>query len=74
MVKEVLKEEGKTKMGKNKQRTAVNRKVNKLLSEFGNKCEWWDDGYPECMLPWSNKNETAVMEIRLFVKNFIINI
>ena len=47
------------KMGKNKQRTAVNRKVNKLLFEFGNKCEWWDGGYPECMLPWANKNENG---------------
>ena len=33
-------------MAKNKPRTAVNRKVNKLLFEFGNKCEWWDDDYP----------------------------
>ena len=44
---------------KNKPRTAINRKVNKLLFEFGNKCEWWDDGYPECMLPWSNKSENG---------------
>ncbi len=41
-------------MGKNKPRTAVDRKVNKLLSKFGNTCEWWDDGCPECMLPWSH--------------------
>ena len=52
-------EKKRRKMGKNKPRTAVNRKVNKLLFEFGNKCEWWDDGYPECMLPWSNKNENG---------------
>ena len=31
--------ERRKKMGKNKQRTAVNRKVNKLLFKFGNKCE-----------------------------------
>ena len=43
-------------MGKNKPRTAINRRTNKLLSEFGNKCEWWDNGYPECMLPWSHKD------------------
>jgi hypothetical protein len=43
-------------MGKNKPRTAVNRKVNKYLSECENKCEWWDNGYPECMLPWSHKD------------------
>lgn len=43
-------------MGKNKPRTAVNRKVNKWLSENGNVCEWWDGGYPECMLPWSHGN------------------
>ena len=47
------------KMAKNKPRTAVNRKVNKLLLKFGKECEWWDDGYPECMLPWSNKNENG---------------
>lgn len=49
--------ERENKMRKNKPRTAVNRKVNKLLSEFGNKCEWWDGGYPECMLPWSCEGE-----------------
>lgn len=43
-------------MGKNKPRTAINRKVNKLLFKFGNKCEWWDNDYPECMLSWANKN------------------
>ena len=42
-----------------KPRTAVNRKVNKLLFEFGNKCEWWDNGYPECGLPWSNNDENG---------------
>ena len=46
---------GCIKMGKNKPRTAVNRKVNKLLAECPNECEWWDGGYPECMLPWSHK-------------------
>lgn len=46
-------------MGKNKSRTAVNRKVNKSLSEIGNKCEWWDNGYPECMLPWSHDKENG---------------
>ena len=44
-------------MGKNKPRTAVNRRVNKWLSENGNVCEWWDGGYPECMLPWSHKTD-----------------
>lgn len=47
------------KMGKNKPRTAVNRRVNKLLLKFGKECEWWDGGYPECLLPWSNKNENG---------------
>ena len=46
---------GCIKMGKNKSRTAVNRKVNKLLTESPNECEWWDGGHPECMLPWSHK-------------------
>lgn len=46
-------------MGKNKQRTTVDRKINRLLSEFGCKCEWWDDGYPECMLPWSNSKKNG---------------
>ena len=40
---------------KNKQRTATDRKANKKLSRFGNKCEWWDDGYPECALPWTHR-------------------
>ena len=46
-------------MGKGKKRTAVDRKVNKLLSEVGCECIWWDDGYPECMLPWSHNNENG---------------
>ena len=46
-------------MGKNKSRTAVNRKVNKLLFEFGSKCEWWDGGYPECMRPWAHNKENG---------------
>lgn len=46
-------------MGKNKPRTATHRRVNNLLSKFGSKCEWWDDGYPECFLPWSNDGETG---------------
>lgn len=39
-------------MGKGKPRTATNRRVNSLLKKFGCECEWWDGGYPECMLPW----------------------
>ena len=46
-------------MGKNKPRTAINKKVNKLLSEFGCKCMWWDGGYPECMLPWSHSEQNG---------------
>lgn len=40
-----------------KPRTATYRKVNSLLEEFGNICEWWDGGYPECFFPWSEKCE-----------------
>ena len=36
-------------MGKNKSRTAINRKVNTLLSKFG--CE--------CMLPWSHSKQNG---------------
>ena len=42
-------------MGKGKERTATHRRVNSLLRQFGNECEWWDGGYPECMLPWDRK-------------------
>ena len=31
-------------MGKNKPRTATHRKVNQLLAENGNVCEYWDQG------------------------------
>lgn len=46
-------------MGKNKSRTATNRRVNNLLSKFGNECEWWGGGCPECFLPWSTKSENG---------------
>ena len=26
-----------------------------MLKKFGSECEWWDGGYPECMLPWDRK-------------------
>ena len=39
-------------MGKGKPRTATHRRVNSMLQKFGCECEWWDGGYPECMLPW----------------------
>lgn len=42
-------------MGKGKPRTAVHRRVNSMLKKFGSECEWWDGGYPECMLPWDRK-------------------
>lgn len=56
---------GCIKMGKNKPRTAVNRRVNKWLENLQSGrsaegtplCEWWDGGYPECMLPWSHKTD-----------------
>ena len=40
-----------------KPRTATNRRVNQLLKEFGDYCEWWDEGYPECFLPWASDKE-----------------
>lgn len=33
---------------------ATGRKVNMIISEQGSECEWWDDGCPECMLPWGH--------------------
>lgn len=46
------------KMKKNrKPRTAVNRRVNSWLKLSGTMCDWWDGGYPECMLPWANDSE-----------------
>ena len=26
-----------------------------MLKKFGSECEWWDGGYPECMLPWDRQ-------------------
>jgi len=44
-------------MGRNKPRTAVGRVVNQKLAENGTECEWWDGGYPECMLNWAHKGD-----------------
>lgn len=46
-----------TKKKTRKPRTAIHRIVNKLLARFGKKCEWWDDGCPECVLPFCGKND-----------------
>ena len=46
-------------MGKHKSRTAINRKVNTLLSKFGCECMWWNDAFPECMLPWSHSKQNG---------------
>lgn len=40
-------------MKKHKKRTAIYRKTNRFLMAYGRKCIWWDDGCPECMLPWA---------------------
>ena len=42
---------------KRKPRKAKHKRANKLLERFGNICEYWDDGYPECFLPWVGKGE-----------------
>jgi len=42
-------------MSKGKSRTATYRRVNDMLATRGTECEWWDGGYPECMLPWAKK-------------------
>jgi len=44
-------------MAKNKPRTATDRKVNQKLAKSGTECEWWDGGYPECMLNWAYKGK-----------------
>ena len=43
-------------MGKNKPRTATHRKANQWVAENGNVCEYWDNGFPECFLPWGKPN------------------
>ena len=47
-------------MKERKPRTKKNY-INYLLEKHGPECEWWDGGYPECMLPWgigiSSKNK-----------------
>lgn len=42
---------------KRKPRKAKHKRANKLLEHFGNVCQDWDDGYPECFLPWVGKGE-----------------
>ena len=42
---------------KRKPRKAKHKRANKLLERFGNICEYWDNGYPECFLPWVGKGE-----------------
>lgn len=31
------------------------KRIKTLLNKYGNECQYWDDGYPECLLFWSNK-------------------
>lgn len=40
-------------MGKGKPRTSTHRKANQWLAKNGKVCEYWDGGYPECLLPWA---------------------
>lgn len=42
---------------KRKPRKAKHKRTNQLLENFGNICEYWDNGYPECFLPWVGKGE-----------------
>jgi hypothetical protein len=44
---------------KRKPRKATHRRTNALLEHFETFCQDWDDGYPECFLPWSNDGETG---------------
>lgn len=35
----------------------MGKKVKEYLKDFGPVCERWDNGYPECSLPWCGKGE-----------------
>lgn len=42
---------------KRKPRKATHRRTNALLEHFETFCQDWDDGYPECFLPWVGRGE-----------------
>ena len=42
---------------KRKPRKATHRRTNALLEHFETFCQDWDDGYPECSLPWVGRGE-----------------